>query len=80
MKKPNFSDVLRMDYKVFLEPLLATGCDHMAGKVGCGTRSKYIRYAVIRALIQDGYPLSEVSGKFNSFYGKGLEKGMSYSR
>jgi hypothetical protein len=67
-KKPNFSTVLRRDYKIFLEPLLATACDHMALKVGCRTRSKYIRYAVIRALISDGYPLKNISDKFDKFY------------
>lgn len=67
-KKPNFSTVLRKDYKIFLEPLLATACGHMALKIGCRTRSKYIRYAVIRALISDGYPLKEVSNKFDTFY------------
>jgi len=67
-KNPCFSDVLRKNYKVFLEPLLASACDHMALKIGCRTRSKYIRYAVIRALISDGYPLKNVSDKFGSFY------------
>jgi len=68
MKKPSFSTVLRRDYKTFLEPLLASACDLMAQKVGCRTRSKYIRYAVIRALITDGYPLKSVSNKFDKFY------------
>jgi hypothetical protein len=36
-KKPNFSTVLRRDYKIFLEPLLASACDHMAIKVGYST-------------------------------------------
>ena len=79
--RPNFSDIIRKDFKIYLEPVLATGCDHMAGKVGCKTRSKYIRYAVIRALIQDGYPLDKVSKKFDDFYNcskiKGIHKGMS---
>lgn len=60
--------MLRKDYKIFLEPLLASACDHMSTKVGCRTRSKYIRYAVIRALIVDGYPLKDVSNKFDAFY------------
>ena len=66
--KANFSDILRTDFKIYLEPVLATGCSHIAEKIGCKTRSKYIRYAVIRALIQDGYPLCQLSNKFNAFY------------
>jgi len=53
------SDSLRLFYNVFLEPLLATACSGMAGKIGCKTRSKYIRFAVIRALLADGYPLQK---------------------
>ena len=60
----SMSDLLRMDYKVFLEPVLSRACDLMAAKIGCRTRSKYMRYAIIRALIQDGYPLNKVSKKF----------------
>jgi hypothetical protein len=81
MKKPSFSTVLRRDYKIFIEPLLASACDHMAQKVGCRTRSKYIRYAVIRALITDGYPLKNISNKFDEFYKynkiNGYHKGMT---
>jgi hypothetical protein len=64
----NGSDKLRRDYRVYLEPLLATACGHQAGKCGARTMSKYIRYSVIRALIQDGYPLDKMSNKFNAFY------------
>ena len=64
----NFSDILRTDFKIYLEPVLATGCAHIAEKIGCKTRSKYVRYAVIRALIQDGYPLNQLSDKFDRFY------------
>lgn len=71
--KALYSDVLRKDYKAYMEPVLLTACDHMAKKIGTNTRSRYIRYAVIRALIVDGYPLDRVSGKFDKFY-KSLEK------
>jgi hypothetical protein len=74
-KKPSFSTALRKDYKIFLEPLLASACEHVALKIGCRTRSKYIRYAVIRALIMDGYPLKEVSNKFDAFYNCSIIKG-----
>jgi hypothetical protein len=56
------SDKIRKDYRVYLEPLLAFASAHQAGM------SKYIRYAVIRALIADGYPLSAITSKFNAFY------------
>jgi len=64
-----WSDKLRCDYKIYLEPILANGCEHQGNKLGI-TRSKYIRYAVIRALIQDGYPLDKITDKFQKFYAK----------
>lgn len=64
--KARWSDKIRSDYKIYLEPILATGCEHQGNKLGI-TRSKYIRYAVIRALIQDCYPLDKVSKKFDKF-------------
>ena len=75
--RKSMTDRFRLDYKIFLEPVLATGAAHMAGEIGCRTRSKYIRYAVIRALIQDGYPLGSVSEKFNKFIE--LQKGITQS-
>lgn len=75
------SDILRTDFKIYLEPVLASACDHQALKEGCRTRSKYIRFAIIRALIQDGFPLKEVSKKFDIFYNcnkiKQLHRGMT---
>jgi len=65
--KAKWSDKIRSDYKIYLEPVLATGCLHQGEKLKI-TRSKYIRYAVIRALIQDGYPLDKLSNKFKKFY------------
>ena len=59
-----WSDKVRSDYRVYLEPVLATAASHMAERVGCRTRSRYLRRAVIIALIRDGYPLGAVSGKF----------------
>lgn len=70
LKNPNYSDVLRQDYKGYMEPILLTGCDHQGSKLGI-TRSKYIRYAVINQLIKDGFPLKCKSNKFNAFY-KGI--------
>lgn len=66
-KNPNYSDILRQDYKGFMEPVLLTGCNHQAEKLGI-TRSKYIRYAVINQLIKDGFPLMRLTNKFNAFY------------
>jgi hypothetical protein len=66
--KIKHSDLIRNDYKIYLEPILSTACDHQAKIERCKTRSKYIRYAIIRALIQDGYPLKEISNKFDAFY------------
>lgn len=81
MKTRNsMSDCLRMDYKIHIEPLLARACNLMAEKIGCRTRSKYIRYAIIRALIQDKYPLEKVSQKFNPFIDNELKRGISYIR
>lgn len=68
------SDVIREGYKGYMEPLLLQACEHQAKKCGARTRSKYIRYAVIRALILDGYPLNKLSKKFGAFY-----KSMGYS-
>ncbi len=66
--KAKWSDKIRVDYKGYMEPVLLMACDHQATKCGAKTRSKYIRYAVIRALIEDGYPLKDVSNKFDKFY------------
>jgi len=75
--KCKFSDTIRVDYKGYMEPILLTGCQHVAQQIGCKTRSKYIRYAVIMALIRDGYPLDKMSKKFKKFYDKyqGLKQG-----
>lgn len=69
------SNIIRTDYKVYLEPELATKSIEAAQKVGANTRSKYIRYAVIRALISDGVKLSD---KFKPFIDKELNKGITY--
>lgn len=49
-----------------MEPVLLMACTHQAKKCGVKTRSKYIRYAVIRALIEDKYPLNKISKKFDA--------------
>lgn len=72
--KANFSDVCRVDYKGYMEPILLTAANHEAEKRGI-TRSKYIRFAVINQLIHDRYPLNKVSDKFNKFIE--IHKGIS---
>lgn len=66
--KANYSDKFRVDFRVYLEPVLATASKHQASKTKCRTMSKYIRYAVINQLINDGYPLNNITNKFNAFY------------
>ena len=61
------SDKIRNDYKIYLEPILATACEHKGNNLNI-TRSKYIRYFVIRCLINDGYTLNKITDKFNKFY------------
>ena len=75
------NDKQRIDYKGYMEPILLNACNIMANKSGAKTRSKYIRYAVIRALIKDGYPLNKLSTKFDKFYNKinDIHKVMSYN-
>jgi len=68
--KAIYTDKIRNNYKIYLEPILATACVHQGERIGI-TRSKYIRYAVINQLIKDKYPLKRMSNKFNAFY-KGL--------
>jgi len=62
-----YSDRIRKDYRVYLEPVLATASAHQAGVVGCRTMSRYIRRAVVTQLIRDGYPLGSVSEKFEKY-------------
>jgi hypothetical protein len=71
----NNSDVFRENYKIYLEPCLATGAENMALKIGCKTRSKYVRYSLINQLIRDGFKLSE---KFEPFKIKLLDKGLTH--
>lgn len=72
--KANFTDILRIDYKGYMEPVLLTACNHVAEKMGI-TRSKFIRYAVIKLLIEKKYPLNSISNKFNAFYRGITDKG-----
>jgi hypothetical protein len=65
--KLKLSDKIRNDYKIYLEPILANASEHQGLKLGI-SRSKYIRYAVIRSLIIDGYPLNKITDKFDKFY------------
>jgi len=74
------TDSLRCDYKIYLEPILATGCQYQGNRLQI-TRSKYVRYAVIRALIEDDYPLNKLSKKFDKFYAhkiNDLHRGMTH--
>lgn len=65
--KLKFSDKYREQFKVFLEPILATACSHEGKKLKL-SRSKFIRYAVIKLLIEKDYPLKDITNKFNDFY------------
>jgi len=69
------SDIIRKDYRVYLEPVLATACVHQAKKIGVRTMSRYIRRAVVMALKADGYPLDSVTRKFIKV--KMLHKGVT---
>lgn len=73
--RKSMSDKVRFDYRVYFEPVLARACDHMAATIGCRTLSKYVRYATINQLIRDGYPLGDVSCKFDKFIA--LNKGVT---
>ena len=67
--KANFTDLFRVQYKGYAEPLLLTAAEHQGKKLKKKiSRSKYIRYAVINQLIRDGYPLKNITNKFNDFY------------
>lgn len=68
--KAVFSDKIRIEYGVYLEPILSTASKHEGEKCGL-SRSEYIRQALIEKLIRDDYPLSSITGKFNEFY-KGM--------
>lgn len=65
--KAVYSDNGRVQFKAFAEPILLTGAEHQGSKIGI-SRSKYIRYALINQLIRDGYPLDNITSKFNKFY------------
>jgi len=78
--KDSMVDSIRLDYRVYLEPVLAQAARSRAGKVGCRTLSKYIRYAIINQVLRDGYPLETVSQKFKPFCDRVLHKGVSYRK
>jgi hypothetical protein len=63
MKKPNYSDILCVEYKGFLEPILITACNHLGSKIGL-TRSKYIRKIIVEAVKKSDFPLDRLSNKF----------------
>ena len=65
--KAIYSDTFRECYKGYAEPLLLTAATHQGCKKKI-SRSKYIRYALINQLIRDGYPLQNITSKFNDFY------------
>jgi hypothetical protein len=77
--RKSMCDSMRLDYRVYLEPVLARACEAGAEKVGCRTISKYIRYSVINQAVRDGYPLGTVSKKFDKFINKikNMDKGVS---
>jgi hypothetical protein len=63
----NYSDLFRKDYKAYAEPVLLTAASHQGEKKGL-TRSEWIREAIIEKAIREGYPLKNISNKFNEFY------------
>ncbi len=67
MELAQYRDNTRKDYKIYLEPVLNTGCKARGSVLGI-TKSKYVRYCVIRCLIMDGWPLNKISSKFDEFY------------
>jgi len=58
------SDKIRKDYRVYMEPVLASACKEQAVKIGIRTMSRYVRRAVVLTLKSDGYPLDEVTKRF----------------
>lgn len=54
------SDVLRHDYRVYLEPCVAVACGALAGQVGVRTVSRYIRRAVLLTMRRDGYDVRQL--------------------
>jgi hypothetical protein len=68
----SFSDKIQVDYKAYAEPVLLQAMTHQAKKIGM-TRSQYIRDSMIRRVVKEGYPLGNVSPKFNE-----LLRGMTY--
>jgi len=78
--RKSMSDLVRMDYRVYMEPVLARACMAGAEKVGCRTVSRYIRRAVILQAVRDGYPLDSVSERLAPIARKikALNKGVSH--
>jgi len=77
----NYSDSIRKDYRVYLEPIIAFKSNEAAEKIGCKTMSKYIRYAVICQLFRDGFKLSEKFEPFrNVANNNSIDKGVTYNR
>ncbi len=67
MELAQYRDNIRKDYKIYLEPVLNTGCK-TKGKEYEISKSEYARLCIIRCLILDGFPLSELTNKFNEYY------------
>ncbi len=62
-----YRDGNRKDYKIYLEPLLNTGCK-AKGKEYNLSKSEYGRLCVIRCLMLDGFPLNKMTEKFDEYY------------
>lgn len=79
--RKSMTDKVRLDYRVYMEPVLARACEVGAVQVGCRTVSRYIRRAVILQAIADGYPLEHVSLRLAPIAReiKGINKGVSQS-
>ena len=73
--RKSMTDKVRMDFRVYMEPVLGVACEWGARKVNCRSVSRYIRRAVIIQAVRDGYPLADVSEKLKPLANKikGLE-------
>jgi len=61
---------LRRQINIFIEPILIKACETQAIKIGCKTRSKFIRYSIINNLLLLNYPLVNISEKYKPFLEK----------
>jgi len=75
--KAIWSDRIRVAHKVYLEPVLITGCRHRAGKGDERTVSRWGREAIIRRLLDEGFPLREVAPRLMARRDRELQRAMT---